>query len=254
VFAAGGYYGGFDAYRASTGAKTWSNEYASGNYTAAPAADDRYVYAFSRYGSYESRLVAADRATGQVAFTILYDRADGNAYPAHLMSPALDGRGRAFVIGTDRVGFSTSNALHAFDLDGRRVAWSTRGGFSGYLAFNADLIAAPELDQLTFIDHATGTRLWSWDGDSNILGNAVLTDHHALVSTLTATYAIDLDSHQVAWSAPVGGMLALTDDLLVISSRAGVYAYSVPEPSALPAAALAAFATRRTRRTPRTPR
>jgi hypothetical protein len=134
-----------------------------------------------------------------------------------------------------------------FDLNGRDVDWAFAGRITGSLAVGEGIVAVPEYNKLTFLDAGSGQRLWDWQGDSQMLGNVVLTETHALVSTMTATHAIDLSTHESVWSTPTAGVLALTDDVLVISNRAGVYAYSVPEPGmlAVPAAVLALMVRRR---------
>ena len=70
----------------------------------------------------------------------------------------------------------------------------------------------------------------------------IATDNALLASTSTATYAIDLATHNVLWSYPVGGQLALSDQTLYIAAGDdSVYALSVPEPTEIGLIGLACF-------------
>ena len=66
---------------------------------------------------------------------------------------------------------------------------------------------------LDALDEHTGQVLWSWPGtatDAEFHRNVVVTNNLVFVSTDQAVHAVDLVTHQLVWSYPVPGMLALS--------------------------------------------
>ena len=253
VFAAGGYYGGMDAYNATSGANTW---YAAipQQYDWTPAADASRVYVYMGYASASpgpspGRLFALNRVTGAKEFEILHPQSTSTYY-GELQNVVIGGHDDAMAMTPGSIAPGTGSILVNFDLVDRDIRWQLGGNWSGNLAVHDGLLAVPEGAKLSFLDQATGQRLWSWSSPAGSLRQAILTDNLAFVSSSSATYAIDLSTRQSVWSVPIGGELALSDYTLVVSNTSGVTAIAVPEPASLltGGAALVLFAINRRRR------
>ncbi|MCC7407685.1 MAG: PQQ-binding-like beta-propeller repeat protein [Phycisphaeraceae bacterium] len=214
VYAAGGYYGGLDAYNGATGQKLWFRNMPQ-QYGWTPAADEQHLYVYlgeasASPGPNVGRLYVINRATGALDFEIL-DQESSASYGGSFAS---------VMIGTsDNVLAINAGRLHNFDLGDKTIAWQRQGSYSATPAVAAGAIYAPEGRTLSVIDEASGQLLWSWDAGVNqsITYNVVVTDNLAFVSTSTTTHAIDLATHQTVWSTPVTGSLALADHTLVIT-------------------------------------
>lgn len=237
VFAAGGYYGGLDAYSLN-GESEWFHK-VNQQYGWIPAADDENVYVYMGYGAASpgpsiGSLFVVDRATGERRSTILhptsYLRLSGQ-----LQSVMLGGRDDALALTYNaHPAREDSRTLVSFDIPGESISWEVDGDFSGNPAVANDVIAIPDEDVLRFLDRETGADLWAWSGGS-VSGNVILTDDYAFVNASGGVHAIDLETQQSVWSVDgLMGSLALDDGLLVISNPDGIYAYtaavSTPEP------------------------
>ena len=237
VFAAGGYYGGLDAYSLD-GDSLWFHE-VNQQYGWIPAADDDNVYVYmgeasASPGPSTGSLFVIDRETGQRRSTILHPNSDGTFY-GQLQSVMLGGRGDALALTYNaHPARDNSSTLVSFDISGQSILWEREGEFSGNGAVANGMIAIPDQNALRFLDQDTGADLWSWSGDY-IFDNVILTDEYAFVNALDAVHAIDLQTRQSVWSVEgLTGRLALDDGLLIVSNPAGVHAYSAkattPEP------------------------
>jgi len=238
VFAAGGYYGGLDAYSLD-GDPLWFHK-VNQQYGWIPAADDDNVYVYmgeasASPGPSTGSLFVIDRVTGQRRSTILHPTSDGTMY-GQLQSVMLGGRDDALALTfNDHSARDDSRTLVSFDISGESILWERQGEFSGNPAVANGIIAIPDEDVLRFLDQNTGTDLWTWSGGS-VEGNVVLTDDYAFVNASDAVHAIDLQTQQSVWSVDgLTGNLALDDGLLVVSNPEGVYAYAetssfTPEP------------------------
>ncbi|MDP4983659.1 outer membrane protein assembly factor BamB family protein, partial [Pseudoalteromonas tunicata] len=140
---------------------------------------------------------------------------------------------QAPVFGSDNNIISISNGkLTYFDLATQQVAWQqplssdNRNQFS--VAYGQVYMINNNL--LNVFDERSGELLWSWEPDANqsLNRNIVLTRKHAFISTSSATYAIDLSTHQVVWQTEVGGKLSLSNEgALFIASDNEVVAFSI---------------------------
>ena len=237
VFAAGGYFGGLDAYSLN-GESEWFHK-VNQQYGWIPAADDENVYVYMGYGSASpgpsiGSLFVIDRATGERRSTILhptsYLRLSGQ-----LQSVMLGGHDDALALTYNaHPTIEDSRTLVSFDISGESISWEVDGDFSGNPAVANDVVAIPDEDVLRFLDRETGADLWAWSGGS-VSGNVILTDDYAFVNASGGVHAIDLETQQSVWSVDdLTGSLALDDGLLVISNPDGIYAYtaavSTPEP------------------------
>ncbi len=246
VFAAGGYYGGVDAYSLN-GVPLWFQEIdQQDNWIPAADDDNVYVYMGEAYARSDPDpdggfLFVIDRVTGQRRSTILHPTSSGNIgyTDEELQNVMLGGRGDALALTLNEDG---SNILVSFDISGESILWERNGVFSGIPAVANGIIAIPDGDVLRFLDQNTGHDLWTWSGGS-VFGNVVLTDDYAFVNASNAVHAINLQTQQSVWSIDgLTGNLALDNGLLVVSNPKGVYAYAeassstpkpVPEPTTI---------------------
>jgi outer membrane protein assembly factor BamB len=230
VFAAGGFFGGLDAYNATTGASLWFRAL-NQQYGWIPAADETHVYVYMGYGASgpgpdPGRLFAVNRATGVLDYEILHPQ---STFSSPDQDVVLGGMNDALTI-TFGMGGSI---LVSFDLVAHSIAWQVPGSFRGKMAVHNGQVAIPNGQTLAFLDQATGAPLWSWSAGTDVFGNVILTDNLAFVRTPGLVHAIDLATRQSVWSTPAVGHLALAHGLLVVSSNDGVTAYQVPEPPTL---------------------
>jgi hypothetical protein len=235
VFAAGGYYGGMDSYNAVTGAVSWFAGIPQ-QYDWTPAADAGRVYVYMGYASASpgpspGRLYAINRSTGAIDYQILHPQSTSTYY-GELQNVVLGAQNDAMALTRGSLVTGTNSILVNFDLVGRTIRWQTGGNWSGNLAVHAGILAVPEGTKLSILDETTGARLWDWTAPSD-LRQAILSDNLAFVASSTATYAVNLTTRQSVWSAPVGGEIALSDGMLIVSNTSGIRAFAVPEPSAM---------------------
>jgi len=244
VFAAGGYYGGLDAYSLN-GSHLWFQPL-NQQYDWIPAADDDNVYVYmgeasASPGPSTGSLFVIDRVTGQLRSTILHPASFGS-FSDELQTVMLGGRGDALALTFNDSGRNGSRTLVSFDISGESILWERNGEFSGNPAVANGIIAIPDEDVLRFLDQKTGNDLWTWSGGS-VFGNVVLTDDYAFVNASNAVHAINLQTQQSVWSIDgLTGNLALDNGLLIVSNPEGVYAYAeassstpkpVPEPTTI---------------------
>ncbi|CAN5464265.1 hypothetical protein BH09MYX1_BH09MYX1_54810 [soil metagenome] len=127
------------------------------------------------------------------------------------------GGGRAFVI-------AASN-LFAVDLATHAVAWTGYGAYAGLPALMGDSVCAFSSGNLIVRSASTGKLQWSFAGDGALTGTPVIANGVVYVSSATNTYAVDLQTHQQAWTTPVGGTLAVASRRLLIAADDTLYAY-----------------------------
>jgi outer membrane protein assembly factor BamB len=217
VYANGGYYGGAYSFNPKTSDQNWFTPLPQyDNWT--PAVNDKYVVAFTDH------LTVMDRTTGSVQKQIFNPGQSWNGWSAD-GSPVLSGD-HAYVV--------TSNQLVNFNLVTGVIDW-TVNGVGGHVAIDGNDIFAIRNGALASIDATTGSTRWMWEDPANsaLAFEVIATQDDILVSSSTATYAVDRDTHTTNWSTNVGGRLALGNDQLYIASGQSLYAYNVsavPEP------------------------
>ena len=233
VYVGGGEYGGMYSFNASTGSQNWfGNVPQNDGWT--PAIDGRYAYTYTGSGStapITGIFEVLDLKTGAVVASYsdpVFHQLGFTVNSAVVLGPNHD----AFTINNGRlvswdITLSPADPLH--------IAWSQTNSFSGQPTLaNGDLyvISGGALDVL---DESTGSLLWSWSPPSGSLsGPMIATDGFLFATTSTETFAVDLSSEATAWSYPISGILALSDDTLFIGGTDGaVYAFAVPEPSSI---------------------
>ena len=231
VFAAGGYYGGMDAYNLEGTNKWFARVNQQYGWIPAADADNAYVYmgeASSSPGPSVGQLYIVDRLTGNRS-SIAHHRSTGTlSRSSDNGSVMLDGLGNAYALSRVYGG----NTLVSFDIDVGAINWEADGSWDNNPAIANGIIAIPEDQSVVFLDATTGTRQWSWEHSSDVNGSIILTDNVAFAGTETGVYAIDLDSRTAIWNTPIEGHLAAVDGMLYITNDTGIFAFSaIPEPS-----------------------
>jgi hypothetical protein len=144
-----------------------------------------------------------------------------------------------------------SAPLIRFDLASHNVSWQIDGHFLSGMAVVNGKILDVNSGALEVRDEQTGNVLWTWTPPVGhpVTSNIVVTDSHIFVATVSATYAIDWNSHVAVWTTSFGaaatpnfgGGLAIADDWLYIQSQdfnsgiallEAIQLAPVPEPSA----------------------
>ncbi|MEZ6190026.1 MAG: PQQ-binding-like beta-propeller repeat protein [Phycisphaerales bacterium] len=192
VFVAGGYFGGLDAYNASTGQIEWFAGMPQ-EYGWIPAADQDYVYV-----SFNDTLTVLDRAGGTVQ-TI--GTLSGPSYSSS--TPVVAGQNEVYLPRHFRL--TRINAL-----DGQ-IAWTYSNhtvGNDGNLgaAVHGEAVYANLSGFLHAIDRQTGELLWKWVPGSLLTSYVVSVDHYLIVGTDSTTYIIDTLLHDAVASVPVGAV------------------------------------------------
>jgi len=218
VYVDGGYYGGMYAFDAFSGQQRWFvglQQYDQWT----PAVDDSYAYAY--VGSYSPGLYVFNRLTGVPVFMIQDRNFEWNGWSMNL-APVLGASHDVLAIHNGR--------LISFDTQSRSIRFEIAGGFTGQPSVAHGAIYAIRYGGLAVLDEDTGAEVWSWQSLGGALTNTlIVTESHVIATTGTSTFAVDLLERDLVWSYPVGGNLALGDDMLYIASANGVLtAISMP--------------------------
>lgn len=229
VFAAGGYYGGLDAYNGVAGGTQW-NSPANQQYGWIPAADSQRVYVYmgsasASPGPQVGSLFGYDRTTGVRTLTIQNPQDDFTLY------------GQLTVIGNqnDAVSISretTGLKLVRFDLNAQNITWRYPIAAAGSVAISGGTVFAANGIELTLLDELTGARTNGWFAppSESLAGNLLVTPNLVFAQTNQATYAISRGTLQTVWSTPLTGDLALGDGLLLIHNTNSINAFAIPAP------------------------
>lgn len=109
-----------------------------------------------------------------------------------------------------------------FDMDSETLLWTTSRTYLTHPALRDGVIylAGNAPATLDALDADTGNILWSWTmpaewADSEFHRNMLVTDNVLFFSTNKQTVGIDLASHEVVFTSPKPGMLALGDDRML---------------------------------------
>jgi hypothetical protein len=219
-----GYFGGLACFDTATAELAWW--VALAQYDAwTPAMDDAGVYAY--VGGRLSMLAPAD---GAVVAQIDDPEFDWASWSMH-GAPVLDGAGGVYVVN----GGFYSGRLVKFDVRGRTVAWSVAGAYLGNPTFVDGVLYVLNGRTMQARSAATGDALWAWaapeafdnpfssvDGANGDANGLIVVGKHAFVSTVAATYAIDLMTHQAVWRYPNAGALAVSSNgVLYLSTLDG---------------------------------
>lgn len=218
VYANGGYYGGMYAFEASSGLKHWFASLAP-YHLWSPAVDDTYAHAYTG-----SEWVAVNRVTGEQVFSLPNSAFNGGGYALN-SAPVIDTPDTIVVVDAVRPTLpALANHLIRYSISGRNELWHVSGSFASNPATAAGRIyvSSTAANALDVYDATNGARLWSWNAPEDIsVGNLIVTNNLVFASTTSATYAIDIATHQSVWSTPQTGHLALSSNgvLYIVSSQ-----------------------------------
>lgn len=215
VYIAGGTYGGAYSYDEATGKLLWHVSLPQYDLWT-PTVDSKYVLAYvglddSNSNDAEAALIALDRTSGKELFSIPDPNYQWTGYSMGF-SPVLDKKLQlAFV--------AESGYLTTFDLQAKNIRYSIGGGYSGQVVLNNNTIYADRNGTLQAVNETTGDPLWAWQPSGDTLTDHMIVTRNVLfVAGENNTYAINLLTHHLVWSYPVGGQLAISNNTLYIIS------------------------------------
>lgn len=221
---------GLSGYDARTGApRFFAPMIASPDDHWTPAVDGTQAYAYMgprSSGFAPAGLFAVDAVSGATAFMI-EDPTFAAYFSVRLnLAPVIGGANDVLVIHEEK--------LISFDLATRQKRWQVQDRFGGQPAVARGVVYALNAgrdcacgNSLNARDEVTGALLWEWRAPETLIWGVIVTDSHALVSSDIATYALDLRSHRVAWSIPIGGDLTLGEGVLYIAQNFGHRLFAV---------------------------
>jgi hypothetical protein len=195
-----------------------------------PAVDGNSVYA------YTGVLTVADPATGAATATIQDPTYQNYEYLID-GSPVLGAPGSVFAANYTNAyinGGAQMNTLLDFDVNKQTISWQLTGDYGYNPAYNAGVLYAVNNSplQLEARSEGDGLLLWSWTppqaGDNTFDSEVLLTNSMIFVSTNLATYGVDAVTHQLVFSYPFAGRLALSHNgILYIQGTGPIVAINV---------------------------
>ncbi len=211
------------AFDALSGAESWSRDCTSCGWWLSkkwsPAVDEARVLLFTG-----RELWVLDRPTGTKLVV------QSAIVPAQ--TPVVGSRGNVLACGA---------TLTSFDIATGKTTWEAvlPGGDFQMPAVGNGAVYRVQAGGLVAVSESEGAVLWQWrpEGDA-LTSNIVVTVSHVFVGGAAATYAIDVSTHELAWSYPAAGSLAMGNDgALFIAGGATVTAIEVegdPDGDGLP--------------------
>jgi hypothetical protein len=215
VFEDGGGYGGMYAFDATAGTqKFYASLQQFDEWT--PAVDASYAYAYigGQTAGTPAQLNMVDRNSGSVVYSIPDTSYQWDGY-SMFCAPVLGQPGSVIAV---NVGNPHSNALTDFDTNAHSIRWQISGQYSGNPAYTTGIVYAVNSSPLRLEarSETDGALSWWWtpqlSAETNFVGDVLVTNNLVFVSTNLATYATDKTTHQVVWSVPHPGRLALSAD------------------------------------------
>lgn len=236
VNGAGSYYGTeLTSFSADGSTRNWiSYQPQSESYTSqSVAVDDDHVYFYRSYssGGASKALVVLDRSSGTPVKEIVdardeytdydYDGAPMISSPGHVI---------AFSNGQFLTSVSLEESFHPrvlirYDIAAGAIDWTTAAEYITAPAVSQGSVfaASNTVNRMDAIDEQTGSVQWSWPAPAGemFIRNIVAANNLVFVSTDRAVYAIDIATHQQAWSIAVPGALSVASlKYLLIASPA----------------------------------
>jgi hypothetical protein len=223
VYTDAGTYGGMYAIDATTGAEKFFTDLQQFDEWT-PAVDSTYAYAYigGQTGDTPAQLNVISLQTGAVTASIPDYSYVWDGYDMYC-SPVLGSPGTVFAV---NVGNPNNNTLMAFDIATWAITWAVAGHYTGNPAYANGTIYAVNRSplQLEARWEADGQVLWTWvpplSSETTFVGDVLLTNNLALVSTNQNTYAIDLATQRLLWSYPASGNLSLSANGVLYIQRA----------------------------------
>lgn len=208
VYTAGGYYGGLNAFDATTGARRWFANTAQYDGWS-PAVRDNLVYA------YTTTLTVHDAATGTLSYSVADPGFSWGGYDVSA-SPALGSRNNLLV--------TQGGRLLSFDLTNRSIGWQVKGQYRRNVTVADEVLYVWNGTQVEARKESDGSHLWVWPlpAGETAEGSVIATKNILFVSSNRRTYAIDMAARRATWSYPAGGHLAVSKDgKLIIAQSTG---------------------------------
>jgi outer membrane protein assembly factor BamB len=198
VYTNSGYYGGLSKFNAQSNALAWFTPLPQyDGWT--PAVDGTYAYAYLA-----GELHAVKVTDGSVAFKIRNPDYSWHGYT-----------GAAVVLG-NKMGYVVDGGrLVGFDLANGTVAWSSNSSAMGQPALAGDTVYVIGSSGSSVEARATATGMLEWKSipfaaNGEFFENLVVTNNLAFASSPRQTVAIDLNTHAVVWTYPLGGQLSIS--------------------------------------------
>jgi Putative Ig domain/PQQ-like domain len=195
-----------------------------------PAVDNSHVY------SYAFNLTISDPVTGTDQATIKDPNSQDFNYFAD-GSAVLGASGSVFASSYSNAyinGGGLGNFLLDFNVNTQAITWQQSGDYGYNPAYNAGVLYAANNNPLRLEarSESDGSLLWSWTppqaGDNTFDSEVLLTNSMIFVSTNLATYGIDAVTHQLVFSYPFPGRLALSQNgILYIQGTGPIVAINV---------------------------
>lgn len=211
-----GLFDGLAKFGAADGRLVWSARDISQESGWTPAVDAAYAYVYIH-----KVLTVTNVADGSTAYTIEIPQD-----PSYGGGPYTG----AVVLGNQVAYRADGRRLVAFDLAKRSVAWQTDGLAKGQPALANGILYVSGDYGTTLEAHSasTGTLLWSTalprigTGFSTEFDTVVATSTLAFLVSPDRTVAVNLATHNVAWTYPLGGKLAISNrGVLYIVAESG---------------------------------
>ncbi|RJQ77868.1 MAG: hypothetical protein C4519_12580 [Desulfobacteraceae bacterium] len=208
IYMGGGYYSGAYGFNATDGTQIWFLDLSQyGDFTPAVNQDRVFTYI-------QAALYVSNRATGFVDYSIPDPEFERNGWRMD-GAPVIGHLGNVLVIQDGR--------LISFDLARRTIGWQIKGEFQGQLALGPGVIYAVNNGAVQARDERTGNLRWHWTptASSRLTNNLVVAEDLLFASTEDTTYAVSLITHAEVFAYPVGGHLALSNQVLYIAAKDG---------------------------------
>jgi hypothetical protein len=205
VFVDGGEYGGLYAFAVGDGSEVFANTQIGQYDSWSPAYFNGNIYTFVA-GTFQ----ASDPSTGTAVWsTSTTWNWDGYSMDT---SPVF-GANLAYVIAPPN--------LVAIDPVREVVTWTANGTYTGTPAVSGSLVFGISAGNLIARDAASGTLQWTFVGDTSLSYPPVIANGYAYVASANNVYAVRLADHTQAWTAPVGGWLAVAAGRLLVAGTNG---------------------------------
>lgn len=121
-----------------------------------------------------------------------------------------------------------TNTLLDFNVPQKSISWQLAGSYVSTPAYNAGILYAANDNPLRLEarSESDGSLLWSWippqAGDTGFVSEVLLTNTMIFVSTNLAVYGIDTTTHELVWSYPLPGRLALSPNGILYLEASGM--------------------------------
>jgi hypothetical protein len=199
-----------------------------------PAVDENHLYAY--VGDYTGGLTVADPVTGVVTATINDPTYMNYTYLIN-GSAVLGAPGSVIAANYENAylnGGGIGNHLQDFNVNTQGITWQVGGDYAFTPAYHAGVVYAANNGplQLEARSEHDGSLLWAWKppqaGDTAFNSEVLVTNSMIFVSTNLATYGIDVTTHQLVFSYPFAGRLALSHNgILYIQGTGPIVAINV---------------------------